>query len=106
MGINPQTLYSIHQYSVWIGGASPGHWRFFDLNQEYTTMKKFLAASFVFGLLASVGCGPEEKKAPVKPAAAGSKDSEKMKPEAKPEAKPDAAKPDAAKPDAAKPAPK
>ena len=72
-------------------------------------MKKFLAASFVFGLLASVGCGPEEKKAPAKPAAAGSKDSDKMKPEAKPEAKPDAkpdAKPSEGKPDAAKPATK
>ncbi|MCY2943749.1 MAG: hypothetical protein NT142_04345 [Planctomycetota bacterium] len=68
-------------------------------------MKKFLAASFVFGLLASVGCGPEEKKAPAKPAAAGSKDSDKMKPEAKPEAKPDA-KPSEGKPDAAKPATK
>ena len=69
-------------------------------------MKKVLAASFVFGLLASVGCGPEEKKAPAKPAAAGSKDSDKMKPEAKPEVKPDAAKPSEGKPDAAKPATK
>ncbi|MEI6324288.1 MAG: hypothetical protein WCO91_02435 [Gemmataceae bacterium] len=68
-------------------------------------MKKFLAASFVFGLLASVGCGPEEKKAPAKPAAAGSKDSEKMKPEAKPEVKPEAKAPEAKAPEA-KPATK
>ena len=68
-------------------------------------MKKFFAAAFVFGLFATVGCGPEAKKETKKPdakAPAGKVEDKKPEAPKAEEKKPEAPKAEEKKPEAPK----